>query len=158
MTGSGQRRWTDGRIVLPVVLLIVTTAYLLNALQVTTAYDDVGVGPSFFPVVLSVVMYCALAAVLFHALRTPRGAAATPLRLKDPIKVVLLTAAYIALFRPLGYFIATTLYVWSLFFVFEFGSKNQIWKILCAILIAVAAWLLFDVAFGIRLPKFLDLI
>ena len=158
MTGSGQRRWTDGRIVLPVVLLIVTTAYLLNALQVTTAYDDVGVGPSFFPVVLSVVMYCALAAVLFHALRTPRDAAATPLRLKDPVKIVLLTAVYIALFRPLGYFIATTLYVWSLFFVFEFGSRSQVWKVVSAILIAVAAWLLFDVAFGLRLPKFLDLI
>ena len=157
MTGSGQRRWTDGRIVLPVVLLIVTTAYLLNALQVTTAYDDVGVGPSFFPVVLSVVMYCALAAVLFQGLRSPRGAA-TPLRLKDPVKIVLLTAVYIALFRPLGYFIATTLYVWSLFFVFEFGNRNQIWKVVSAVLIAVAAWLLFDVAFGVRLPKFLNLI
>jgi putative tricarboxylic transport membrane protein len=156
--GSGKRPWKDGRVTLPVVLFVVTTAYLINALQVTTAYDDVGVGPTFFPVVLSVVMYCALAAVLFQALRFPRGAAATPLRLKDPVKIVLLTAAYIALFRPLGYFIATTLYVWSLFFVFEFGSRNQIWKIVSAILIAVAAWLLFDVAFGVRLPKFLDLI
>lgn len=157
MRGSGQRPWTDGRITLPVVLFVVTTAYLINALQVTTAYDDEGVGPTFFPVVLSVVMYCALAAVLFQALRAPRGAA-TPLRLKDPVKIVLLTAAYIVLFRPLGYFIATTLYVWSLFFVFEFGSRNQIWKVASAVAIAVAAWLLFDVAFGIRLPKFLDLI
>jgi len=155
--GSGQRPWTDGRITLPVVLFVVTTAYLINALQVTTAYDDEGVGPTFFPVVLSVVMYCALAAVLFQALRAPRGAA-TPLRLKDPVKIVLLTAAYIVLFRPLGYFIATTLYVWSLFLVFDFGSRNQIWKVASAVAIAVAAWLLFDVAFGVRLPKFLDLI
>jgi putative tricarboxylic transport membrane protein len=155
--GSGQRPWKDGRIVLPVVLLVVTTAYLLNALQVATAYDDEGVGPTFFPVVLSVVMYGALAAVLLQGLRSPRGAAA-PLRLRDPIKIVLLTVAYVALFRPLGYFIATTLYVWSLFFVFEFGSRNPFWKVVSAILIAIAAWLLFDVAFGIRLPKFLDLI
>jgi putative tricarboxylic transport membrane protein len=157
VTGSGQRPWRDGRIVLPVVLFVVTTAYLLNALQVTTAYEDEGVGPSFFPVVLAVVMYGALAAVLLQVLRAPREAA-VPLRLKDPVKVVLLTAVYIALFRPLGYFIATTLYVWSLFFVFEFGSRNQVWKVVSAVLIAIAAWLLFDVAFGIRLPKFLDLI
>jgi putative tricarboxylic transport membrane protein len=157
VTGSGQRPWRDGRIVLPVVLFVFTTAYLLNALQVTTAYQDEGVGPAFFPVVLSVVMYGALAAVLFQGLRAPRGAAA-PLRLKEPIKIVLLTAVYIALFRPLGYFIATTLYVWSLFFVFEFGSRSQVWKVVTAVLIAIAAWLLFDVAFGIRLPKFLDLI
>ena len=156
--GSGQRPWQDGRIVLPLVLLVVTTAYLLNALQVTTAYDDEGVGPTFFPVVLAVVMYGALAAMLFQALRVPRGAAATPLRLKDPVKIVLLTAVYIALFRPLGYFIATTLYVWSLFLVFDFGSRSQVWKIASAVLIAIAAWLLFDMAFGIRLPKFLDLI
>lgn len=157
MTGSGQRPWRDGRIVLPVVLFAVTTAYLLNALQVTTAYEDEGVGPSFFPVVLAVMMYGALAAVLIQGLRAPRDDAA-PLRLKDPVKVVLLTAVYIALFRPLGYFIATTLYVWSLFFVFEFGSRSQVWKVVSAVLIAIAAWLLFDVAFGIRLPKFLDLI
>lgn len=158
MRGSGPRPWKDGRIVLPVVLFVVTTAYLLNALQVTTAYDDVGVGPTFFPVVLSVVMYVALAAVLFQALRSPRDAAAAPLRLKDPIKIVVLTAAYIALFRPLGYFIATTLYVWSLFFVFAFGSRSHVWRVVSAILIAIAGWLLFDVAFGIRLPMFLDLI
>lgn len=157
MTVSRRRPWTDGRIVLPVVLLVLTTAYLLNALGITTAYDDAGVGPSFFPVVLSVVMYAALLAVLFQAVREPRGAAA-PLRLKDPTKVVLLTAAYIALFRPLGYFIATTLYVWSLFLVFDFGSRNHFWRVAGAILIAIAAWLLFDVAFGVRLPKFLDLI
>jgi hypothetical protein len=157
VTGSGQRPWRDGRIVLPVVRFVVPTAYLLNALQVTTAYEDEGVGPAFFPGVLAVVMYGALAAVLWQGLRAPRDAAA-PLRLKDPVKVVLLTAVYIALFRPLGYFIATTLYVWSLFFVFEFGSRNQVWKVVSAVLIAVAAWLLFDVAFGIRLPKFQDLI
>jgi putative tricarboxylic transport membrane protein len=158
MRGSAQRPWTDGRIVLPVVLFVVTTAYLVDALQVTTAYDDVGVGPSFFPVVLSLVMYAALAAVLWHALRAPREAAAAPLRLKDPLKVVALTAVYIALFAPLGYVIATTLYVWSLFFVFNFGSRSLLWQGVSVLLIVLAGWLLFDVSFGVRLPKFLELI
>ena len=158
MTGSGQRRWTDGRIILPVVLLVLTTVYLLNALQITSAYEDAGVGPSFFPIVLSVIMYAALAAVLVQGLSASQESRGAKLRLKDPAKVVALTGAYVALFVPLGYFIATTLYVWSLFFVFNFGSRNQLWRLVAAILIAFASWLLFDAALGVRLPKFMDLI
>ena len=158
MNGSGGRPWTDGRIILPVVLLILTTVYLVSALQIASPYEDEGVGPSFFPIVLSLVMYGALAAVLVQGLRATRVSEGAKLRLKDPTKVVVLTAAYVALFVPLGYFIATTLYVWSLFFVFNFGSRNHLWRIVAAVVIALAGWLLFDAAFGVRLPKFMDLI
>lgn len=158
MTGSGQRSWTDGRIILPVVLLVVTTAYLLSALQIASPYEDEGVGPSFFPIVLAVIMYAALAVVLVHEVRAVQARAGATLRIKDPAKVVALTAVYVALFVPLGYFISTTLYVWSLFFVFNFGSHNQLWRVVAALAIALAMWLLFEGAFGVRLPKFMDLI
>ncbi|HEX6143277.1 MAG TPA: tripartite tricarboxylate transporter TctB family protein, partial [Geminicoccaceae bacterium] len=146
------------RIVLPVVLLAVTTAYLLGALQIASPYEDEGVGPSFFPIVLAVVMYAALVAVLVQGLRANGATRAARLRLRDPAKVVGLTAVYVALFVPLGYFIATTLYVLSLFFVFNFGSRNHLWRLVAAVLIALASWLLFGAAFGVRLPKFMDLI
>ena len=140
------------------VLLAATTAYLVAALGITTAYEEEGVGPSFFPIVVALVMYPALVLVLLDGLRPQQGTDAEPLRLKDQVKIVLLTGCYILLFRPLGYFLATTLYVCSLFFVFNFGGGGHVRRVLTAVVIAIAFFLLFEVGFGVRLPKLFGLI
>ena len=143
----------DARILLPVVLLVVTTTYLLGALGITSPYQDAGVGPSFFPILLACVMYPAIAVVLLDGVRAVRaGHEAEPHRLKDPAKVAALTALYVVLFRPLGYFAATTLYALGLFFVFDLGTRNPAKRALVALAIAFAGYLLFRQAFGVRLP------
>lgn len=148
-----RRSWGDGRIVLPVVLLVATTVYLIGSFRIAAPYEDQGVGAGFFPIVLSVVMYGALLFVLWQGLKEARGAPLERLRLVPPIKVLLLTALYIALFQPVGYFIATTLYVYALFFVFDFGSRSHVKRLAAAIAIAIAFFLLFETAFQVRLPK-----
>ena len=153
MTRSARRFRIDSRVVLPAVLLAGTTAYLVAALGITTAYEEEGVGPSFFPIVIALVMCPALVLVLLDGLRAQRNTDPEPLRLKDPVKVVLLTGGYILLFRPLGYFLATTLYVYSLFFVFNFGAGSFVRRVLTAVVIALAFFLLFEAVFGVRLPK-----
>ncbi len=151
---SGAKTWLDGRIVLPLVLLILTSIYLAGALRIASPYEDQGVGASFFPIVLAVVMYAALLVVLVNGVREAReGAPAERLRLGDPLKVVLLTCLYILLFRPIGYFLATTLYVLALLYVFNFGSTSHLKRIAAAIAIAIAFYLLFETAFQVRLPK-----
>lgn len=148
----------DARILLPVVLLVVTTTYLVGALGITSPYQDAGVGPSFFPIVLACVMYPAIALVLIDGLRAVRAGRETePHRLRDPAKVAALTALYVALFRPLGYFAATTLYVFVLFFVFDPGTRSLAKRALIALAIALAGYLLFREAFGIRLPTLFGL-
>ena len=148
----------DARILLPVVLLVVTTTYLLGALSIASPYQDAGVGPSFFPILLACVMYPAIAFVLIDGVRAVRaGHEAERHRLRDPAKVAALTALYVALFEPLGYFAATTLYVFGLFFVFDVGTRNHAKRALVALAIAFAGYLLFREAFGIRLPTLFGL-
>lgn len=146
-------RWRDARIVLPLALLVATTVYLLGALRITAPYQDEGVGAGFFPIVLSVIMYAALLVVLWNGIRAAREGPPPEFQLGDPAKVVLLTGIYILLFQPLGYFLSTVLYVYALFFVFNFGTRNHLIRIAAAVAVAIAFFLLFETAFQVRLPK-----
>ena len=47
-----QKAALDARVLLPIVLLIATVTYLWAALGIRSPYQDVGVGPSFFPIVV----------------------------------------------------------------------------------------------------------
>lgn len=149
---AGSRSWLDARIVLPVVLIVLTTVYLVGAFDIAAPYEDEGVGAAFFPIVLAIVMYAALAVVLVQGIRDAGVTAPTILRLGPPAKVVLLTAIYVALFRPIGYFASTIIYVYALFFVFNFGSANHLKRLAAAVAVAVAFFLLFETGFGVRLP------
>lgn len=148
----------DARILLPVILLVGTTTYLVGALGIASPYQDAGVGPSFFPIVIACVMYPAIGLVLLDGVRAVRaGREAEPHRILDPAKVVGLTVLYVALFRPLGYFAATTLYTLGLFFVFDVGTRNPLLRVLIAVLIAIGGYLLFREALGVRLPTLFGL-
>jgi putative tricarboxylic transport membrane protein len=147
------RVWLDARVVLPLVLLAATTVYLIGALNITSPYEDEGVGAAFFPIVLAAIMYVALLVVLANGIRKARGAPLPRLRLADTIKIVLLTCLYILVFQPVGYFVSTVLYVYALFFVFNFGTRNHLVRIATAVAVAIAFYLLFETAFQVRLPK-----
>jgi putative tricarboxylic transport membrane protein len=155
---SDPRVWLDARVVLPLVLMAATTVYLIGALNITTPYEDEGVGAEFFPFILSAIMYAALLVVLWKGIREARGAPLPELHLADPIKVVVLTTLFILLFQPLGYFLATVIYVYALFFVFNFGTRNHLVRIATAVAVAIAFYLLFETAFQVRLPKLWGLI
>lgn len=155
---QARRALLDARILLPIVLLIVTMAYLRAALNIHSAYEDEGVGPSFFPIVIVCIMVPALGWILARNVETVRAGVAGELhRLADPAKVVALTALYVALFTPLGYFLATLLYVLGLFFVFDLGTRNPLRMAGTALALAVLGWGLFRLAFGVRLPTLLGL-
>lgn len=148
----------DARVVLPIVLLIVTVAYLWAALGIRSPYQDVGVGPSFFPIVIVCCMVPALLWVLVDGIRAARsGVAGERHSIADPAKIVGLTGLYVALFVPLGYAAATMLYVLGLFLVFDPGTKSPLRRVAMAIAITAAGYALFRLAFGVRLPTFLGL-
>ncbi len=105
-----------GNLVLPLFLLIVTTVYLATALQITPQFDEGLVGPSFVPVLASILMYVALGFVFRDILRAPAPSDDTTANeataedkpsLAAAIKIVLATAIYIAVFKTLGYPLST---------------------------------------------------
>jgi len=139
----------DARILLPIVLLVATAAYLWAALGIHSAYEDEGVGPSFFPIVIVCIMAPALLWILAQGVRTVRAdVRGESHRMADPAKIVALTALYVALFVPLGYFVATLLYVLGLFLVFDLGTRNplRIAGTALAIFLLVSGWIVVEEA------------
>ena len=145
-------RFARTGLVLPIVLIALNTVYLSAALNIESQFSSgAGIGPRTVPILVSLCMYVALVVVLYGELRDdgasePRGAVIRP------ALVVLATAGYIFLFRPLGYWIDTALYVAVLFGVFQFEIRRPHFFAGYVILVAVAFYGLFAGVFGVRLP------
>ncbi len=153
-----QKAALDARVLLPIALLIATVTYLWAALGIRSPYQDVGVGPSFFPIVVVCAMVPALLWVLVDGIRAARsGVAGERHSPADPAKIVGLTGLYVALFVPLGYVAATLLYVLGLFLVFDPGTRSPLRRVAMALAITASGYALFRLAFGVRLPTFLGL-
>lgn len=149
-----QSRRFAGAVILPAVLAVVTVAYLIEAMLTLRPIQEGTAGPSFFPIVISAVMLIALAAVVRREWRkAAEGRPAPWTALGAPLKVVVVTAVYIAAFQPLGYFISTALYVLALLLVFRFKGRGAWVSVVWAVVISGACWLLFAQVFQIRLPR-----
>lgn len=150
-----------GNLILPIFLLIITTVYLATALQITPQFDEGLVGPSFVPVLASILMYVALGFVFRDILRAPAptdDAASDEVKEEDKpslaaaIKIVLATAIYIAAFKTLGYPLSTFLYVYALLFFVRLENTGQIRRIAYSAIITAVFYVLFAVIFQVRLP------
>jgi len=141
-----------GNLVLPAILIVVTVAYLIEALRTLRPFQEGTAGPSFFPIVISVIMLAALVSVVWSGLKSQNKKAET-VAVAQPIKVVVVTIVYIAIFQPAGYFLSTTAYVLALLYVFGFKARNVFITVLWSVLIAGSCFLLFSEIFRIRLPK-----
>ncbi len=150
-------------VILPATLILVTVVYLIEAIRNVRPLEEGTAGPSFFPIVVSVVMLAALLPLLWSGWRkTAPSEEKTdekePVSMAAPVKVVLLTAAYIALFKPVGYFISSALYVLALLYVFRFKGRHPLMNVFWAVVIAGLCFVLFSEIFQIRLPKLGEII
>lgn len=154
MTTVPLRWWRDVEIILPALLLAVTSVYLAAAFQVSSPFSTDLVDASFMPKLVAGLMYVALLVVLRDALRRRRRAKCEDggSDLADPLKVVALTLAYVAAFQPLGYALATVPYVFLLFHVFRFEDRSHLKRLAYAVVITAVFYGLFAGIFNIRLP------
>ncbi len=149
-----------GALLLPLFLLIITTIYLATALQITPQFDEGLVGPSFVPVLVSILMYIALGFVFRDVLKAPFAFDETIIEesqtekpsLGPAIKIVVSTAIYIAVLKILGYPLSTFLYVYALLFFFKLEKTGQIRRIAYSAVITAVFYVLFAVIFQVRLP------
>ncbi|WP_424929166.1 tripartite tricarboxylate transporter TctB family protein [Amaricoccus tamworthensis] len=140
-------------VLLPLFLLIVTSIYLAAAFDIRTQFAQPGeMSPRSMPILVALLMYVALAVVLFSELRNPT--ADGPVReLIRPLFVIIATAGYIALFRPLGYTLATLAFSSALFLIFRFQTGKPLHFAAAAIGVTAAFYGLFAGIFGVRLPS-----
>lgn len=153
---SPKRLLVDGRFVLPAALAVVTTIYLIDAIQLGPPMKGGNMTPAFFPITVAIITLIALACAMWQAIRTisteiepedrPRGGISP-----KAVIVSLITAAYLAAFDVAGYFVATFIYVLLLSVVFG-GHHGWPFKILAAAVITALGFALFELVFQVRLP------
>lgn len=159
---SGNAGFLRLGVIFPLVLLVVTTIYFAASFSIHAQFTPEGeMGPQHIPMLVSGLMYVALLIVLVQELRQPSGVAETDegASLLRPALVVIATAAYIWLFRPLGYAMSTALFVATLFVVFKFETRRPLFFALYVVGVVAVFYALFAVIFGVRLPTLIgDLI
>lgn len=151
------RHFRDGRLLVPIALLIVTTIYFLDALFMAPPMRNGDMTVSFFPMAIALVMYLAIGAVIGHLVRTSEAVQESDSTTGQkhglgPLWVTLVTAAYILAFSTLGYFLSTAVYVFVLTLLFGEGIKGIPFKLIASCVITLAGYLLFEVVFQVRLP------
>ncbi len=149
---SETKGYKDNRLILPLVLFLVTTIYLISAIQLTPQIDEGLVGPSFIPILASVFMYIALGFVVREILQDRKNQKGEKQSFWVLAQMVLATAAYILLFKILGYSLSTFMYVYALLYIFDLEEKNQIKRILYSGGIMGIFYVLYAVIFQVRLP------
>lgn len=150
--------FTRAGILFPLVLIVVTTIYLAAAFEIRSPFSAPGeVSPRGIPILTAVLMYVALLVVLIQEIRAPGTTVSDGDEdgsLLRPALVVVATAAYILLFRPLGYSLSTLLFVGALFLTFGFETSRPLRFALYAVGVTAAFYCLFALVFGVRLPTF----
>lgn len=150
---NGSRRHFRPGILFPVLLLVLTAIYTAAAFDIRTQFTGDGeVGPRTVPLLVAFCMFMTLLVVIFQEMRNPQEEDDTGTGLLRPLLVVGATAAYILLFRPIGYSLATTLFVLTLFRIFEFKTRQPVQFVLYAIAVTAVFHGLFAGVFGVRLP------
>ena len=151
-------------LLLPGVLAFFTTAYLIEALRLGSPIRYGVPSASFMPILLSVIMYAALAAIVIRSLRQrhviPAGAPVLGRTTVVPALVVLATTIYIFLFTLLGFFISTLLYLYALLSLFGYHSGRTFGgharRALAAVVVSAAVYAFFVIAFRVQLPTILE--
>ncbi len=142
-------------VVFPLMLMVLTTIYFAASFQIHAQFTPEGeMGPQHIPMLVSALMYIALFTVLIQELRTPCAIGETDehASLLRPLLVVLATAVYIWLFRPLGYALSTALFVATLFIVFRFEIKRPLHFVFYVLAVVAVFYGLFAGIFHVRLP------
>jgi putative tricarboxylic transport membrane protein len=147
---QGRRNMT-ARLGFTLFLLALNTVYLVAAFQIRVQFDEGLVGPKFLPFLASAITYLALLDILRREYRSGANTA-SGLTLRAPATVVLITAAYVLLFQPLGYIASTFLFAMCLFKVFDFKCGQLIHGSVYASGVTLVFYLLFRVAFNVRMP------
>lgn len=150
--------FTRAGIMFPLVLIVVTTIYLAAAFDISSPFAAPGeISPRGIPILTALLMYVALLVVLVQEVRSPPPDQTDDSEdgsLLRPALVVVATAGYILLFRPLGYSLSTLLFVAALFITFGFETRRPMFFALYAVAVTAVFYGLFALVFGVRLPTF----
>jgi putative tricarboxylic transport membrane protein len=140
-------------------LFVVTTIYFIGAIDLGAPVSGGQPTASFFPLLLSVMMYMSIAYIVVAEIHKGSEREDSSVFAK-PLIASIATGIYILLFGWIGYEVSTILFVWVLLAIFGYGEmftpRGILIKLIAAIAITVMFYLFFTVGFDVRLPSFGD--
>ncbi|MGJ8545097.1 MAG: tripartite tricarboxylate transporter TctB family protein [Sulfitobacter sp.] len=134
------------------VTLAVSVGYLVTALSLGAPIAENGLTPAFFPILVgaAAIVFCSI--LIAQGLRAgPETAPAEEARNYTHVWVVVAIFFYIVAFKPLGYFLSSGLFVFSLILLFSDFEKLALKAVISAAIVGVA-FVMFQQLFGVRLP------
>lgn len=144
------------------LLIALDVGYYYQSLSLPRPFQLGEPGPAFLPIVLSAVLFISCARILWQELagtaevEEQSGASAGRIRPRS-IALVLASAAFIFVFEPLGYWIATFIYTVFVAWLFERERDiSHVRAVVTSTLIGAAitavGWLFFVTLFALFLP------
>jgi putative tricarboxylic transport membrane protein len=139
---------------------VAVTVFLFGALVVFDSYrigarwGEDGPQAGYFPFYVGLLICLASAAIFVRAFRNSALAAESFVsrdELKKILTVLVPTVVYVALIAPLGFYLASTLYI--AYFMWHLGKYSWVTIAPVAIGVSVAFFLIFEIWFSVPLPK-----
>ena len=164
MNTSPPSRWRS--LGVPAALLVLALIYGWDAVSVTAQFDEGLVGPKFMPLLLTVVVIFGLLCIMHKEWRSNSvvtdPAESVPDMVPEtgssghgkPALVIATIIVYIAIFKLLGYPLATLILAFVLLTLFGYGKTQPVRRLGVAACITGVFYLLFMVSFSVRLPLF----
>lgn len=134
------------------VMLAVSVGYLVSALSLGAPIGDNGLTPSFFPIFVgsAAILFCCLLILQQFRAGSQEAISDAPSSYTH-LWVVVAIFVYILAFRPLGYFLSSSLFVFALILLFS-SFEKLLQKALISVAIVVIGYAMFQQLFGVRLP------
>ena len=134
------------------VTMAVSVGYFISAVSLGAPFLDSGLTPSFFPILVGAAAIVFAGILIVNALRAgPDEDAAPEQGGHTHLWVVVAIFFYILVFRPVGYFISSGVFVFSLILLFS-SLEKLVQKAIISPVIVGLAYAMFQHLFGVRLP------
>ena len=132
-------------------LLFFATLYLRESFEITTGFASDRLGPTFFPRLLAGALAVCALALMWRSLRGRSDTAPLPpVRIGLFVGTVGFTLAYALFLRPLGYLIATPLYLASV--VMLLGYRSPVGVTATVVGVTGVLYLVFARALHVLIP------
>lgn len=137
-----------------VAIFLFGALVVFDSYRVGAKWGDDGPQAGYFPLYVGLLVCLASTAILVRAFRNSALAAESFVsrdELKKILTVLVPTVVYVAVIAPLGFYLASTLYI--AYFMWHLGKYSWVKIAPVAIGVSVAFFLIFETWFSVPLPK-----
>ncbi|HZK12652.1 MAG TPA: tripartite tricarboxylate transporter TctB family protein [Atribacterota bacterium] len=140
---------------LSIILIIANSIYFIEGIRTAPLIKNDEIGITFFPFFVSLLLFITAGCLLYTGMREKTSTSFSLFKISRPIVIIVTTLIYVAIFKKVGYFLSSILYVFSLMLLFDDQKdlKNKkLLNIIFTIGIVLIIYLLYQKVFGVRLP------